>query len=261
MMPNRPEYLAIWLGLTSVGVVVALVNTNLRGVSLAHCIDLVEPAYVTVAAELSEQFRSAVAELKSEPKIWSHGGDEFERIDPAVEELSSKRLSAPERRAVTIADRALGLDAHVLPRESDLYVRHDRISEGRQCEPPAAAAVELLVRRPHEHRARRPHVRLPAALSQRRRRRGDRVGAGARRLGRDPRKILGAAFLGRHRRMDCTLVQYIGELALSPQRAASSARASASHPAVLRQWFAGGRLGEIPGAFQDSAHPGILCRH
>jgi fatty-acyl-CoA synthase len=107
MMPNRPEYLAIWLGLTSVGVVVALVNTNLRGVSLAHCIDLVEPAYVIVAAELSEQFRSAVAELKSEPKIWSHGGDEFERIDRAVEELSSKRLSAPERRAVTIADRAL----------------------------------------------------------------------------------------------------------------------------------------------------------
>jgi fatty-acyl-CoA synthase len=49
MMPNRPEYLAIWLGLTSVGVVVALVNTNLRGVSLAHCIDLVEPAHVIVS--------------------------------------------------------------------------------------------------------------------------------------------------------------------------------------------------------------------
>jgi fatty-acyl-CoA synthase len=48
-----------------------------------------------------------VAELKGEPKIWSHGGDEFERVDRAVEELSSKRLSAPERRAVTIADRAL----------------------------------------------------------------------------------------------------------------------------------------------------------
>ena len=40
MMPNRPEYLAIWLGLTSVGVVVALINTQLRGPSLAHCIDV-----------------------------------------------------------------------------------------------------------------------------------------------------------------------------------------------------------------------------
>ena len=33
MMPNRPEYLAIWLGLTRVGIVVALINTNLRGVA------------------------------------------------------------------------------------------------------------------------------------------------------------------------------------------------------------------------------------
>ena len=31
MMSNRPEYMAIWLGLTRVGVVVSLINTNLRG--------------------------------------------------------------------------------------------------------------------------------------------------------------------------------------------------------------------------------------
>ena len=43
MMPNRPEYMAVWLGLTSVGVVVALVNTQLRGLSLAHCIDIRAP--------------------------------------------------------------------------------------------------------------------------------------------------------------------------------------------------------------------------
>jgi fatty-acyl-CoA synthase len=89
MMPNRPEYLAIWLGLTSVGVVVSLINTNLRGASLAHCIDLVAPAHVIVAADLREHFCSAAAELKSGPKIWSHGGDDFERIDHAVEELSA----------------------------------------------------------------------------------------------------------------------------------------------------------------------------
>ena len=35
LMPNRPEYLAIWLGLTSAGVVVALINTELRRQSLA----------------------------------------------------------------------------------------------------------------------------------------------------------------------------------------------------------------------------------
>src|SRR4051812_12448026 len=39
LMPNRPEYLAIWLGITRVGGVVALLNTNLAGLALAHCIN------------------------------------------------------------------------------------------------------------------------------------------------------------------------------------------------------------------------------
>jgi fatty-acyl-CoA synthase len=112
MMLNRPEYLAIWLGLTSVGVVVALVNTQLRGASLAHCIDIVAPKHVIAAAEFSAEIRSAVAQLASRPKIWSHGdtgnvGGECERIDREVERLSGDAPQPAERRAVTIADRAL----------------------------------------------------------------------------------------------------------------------------------------------------------
>ena len=43
LMPNRPEYMAIWLGITRVGGVVALLNTNLIGPALAHCINIVAP--------------------------------------------------------------------------------------------------------------------------------------------------------------------------------------------------------------------------
>src|SRR5437867_737317 len=39
LMPNRPEYMAIWLGITRVGGVVALLNTQLAGPSLAHCLN------------------------------------------------------------------------------------------------------------------------------------------------------------------------------------------------------------------------------
>jgi fatty-acyl-CoA synthase len=110
MMPNRPEYMAIWLGLTSVGVVVALINTQLRGPSLAHCIGVAAPKHFIVAAELSRELHTATAEMARPPKIWSHGGDaggEFDRIDRAVERFSADRLTASERRAVMIADRAL----------------------------------------------------------------------------------------------------------------------------------------------------------
>ncbi len=108
MMPNRPEYLAIWLGLTRAGVVVSLINTNLRGPALAHCIDIVAPKHVIAAAEFSAEVRSAVPQLAGGPKIWAHGGgNEFDRIDRAVERLSGHPLTAAECRDVTIAERAL----------------------------------------------------------------------------------------------------------------------------------------------------------
>jgi fatty-acyl-CoA synthase len=105
MMPNRPEYMAVWLGITSVGGVVSLINTQLRGPSLAHCIDIAAPAHVIVAAECIEQFRSA--QLFSRSKIWSHGGRGYLRIDREIERFSAAPLTELERRTVTIADRAL----------------------------------------------------------------------------------------------------------------------------------------------------------
>ena len=110
IMPNRPEYMAIWLGLTSVGVVVSLINTQLRGPALAHCINIVAPKHIIVAAELSEQLTSAPVQLANQPKIWTHGGggdSEFDRIDRQVEQLSGTPLTQSERRGVKISDRAL----------------------------------------------------------------------------------------------------------------------------------------------------------
>jgi fatty-acyl-CoA synthase len=105
MLPNRPEYFAIWLGITSVGGVVALINTQLRGPSLAYCIDIVAPKHVIVAAELAEHFRSAAPSTGA--KIWWHGGRELPRIDREVERFAPGPLSDAERRPVTLADRAL----------------------------------------------------------------------------------------------------------------------------------------------------------
>jgi fatty-acyl-CoA synthase len=107
VMPNRPEYMAIWLGITKVGAVVSLINTNLRGSALAHCLDIVEPKHIIAAAELCDELRAALALMASRPKTWSHGGDDFSRIDRAIEKLSGGRLTEAERRGVTIADRAL----------------------------------------------------------------------------------------------------------------------------------------------------------
>jgi fatty-acyl-CoA synthase len=105
MMPNRPDYMAAWLGITAVGGVVSLVNRQLRGPSLAHCVDIVGPAHALVAPECIEQFRSAP--LSSRPKIWSYGDNDYPPVDRELERLSPAPLTETERRATTIAERAL----------------------------------------------------------------------------------------------------------------------------------------------------------
>jgi fatty-acyl-CoA synthase len=108
LMPNRPEYMAAWIGITSMGGVVALINTNLVGLSLAHCIDIVTPHHIIVASELVGVFATARPLLRSKAKIWSHGDSaDFPRIDHAVDAMPGGRLSASERAALTIEDHAL----------------------------------------------------------------------------------------------------------------------------------------------------------
>jgi fatty-acyl-CoA synthase len=108
-MPNQPEYLAVWIGVTGAGGVVSLINTNLTGSSLAHCINTVEPKHVIVAAELIEAFVSARPHLDCSAKTWLHGDGPLElpRVDFEVDRHSGQKLTSDERRSVTIRDSAL----------------------------------------------------------------------------------------------------------------------------------------------------------
>jgi fatty-acyl-CoA synthase len=109
MMPNRPEYLALWLGITRVGGVVALLNTNLTGTALAYCINVVNPKHVIVAAELLAPIESARGDIAGGAKFWLHGdaGANFPRVDREVENFSGDKLTDAERCPLTIEDRAL----------------------------------------------------------------------------------------------------------------------------------------------------------
>ncbi len=109
LMPNRPEFMAIWLGVTRAGGVAALLNTNLAGASLAHCINVVAPKHIVVAAELAGTFATAQPHLAVNAKVWVHGegGAEFARIDREIEQHAGHPLDGGERRALTIEDRAL----------------------------------------------------------------------------------------------------------------------------------------------------------
>ena len=51
-MENRPEYVGLWLGLSKVGIVPALINTNLLGQPLIHSINAASATGLIYGAEL-----------------------------------------------------------------------------------------------------------------------------------------------------------------------------------------------------------------
>jgi fatty-acyl-CoA synthase len=58
LMSNCAEYLPIWLGLTRIGVVVALVNSQLAGDVLLHSIRIASPKFLIVGADLAPRVAS-----------------------------------------------------------------------------------------------------------------------------------------------------------------------------------------------------------
>ncbi|BES89298.1 fatty acid transport protein [Nesidiocoris tenuis] len=59
MLENRPEYVGIWLGLSKIGVITALINFNLRQNSLQHSISVAQ----CQALIFGEEFTDAIKEI------------------------------------------------------------------------------------------------------------------------------------------------------------------------------------------------------
>jgi fatty-acyl-CoA synthase len=105
LMPNCSEYLAIWLGLTRVGVTVALINAQLTGDALAHALRVALPRLVVVDASLAPPLAAALATLTVRPEVWVRG-EPFPEFTPLPDEPASD-THAPAAVRAALADRAL----------------------------------------------------------------------------------------------------------------------------------------------------------
>jgi fatty-acyl-CoA synthase len=108
LMPNRPEYMAIWLGLSRQGVITALINTQLRGASLAHCLYVAAARHIIVDAALADSLAEVAQTLESAPQVWLHGEAMTDwRIDRVIDAYSDEALAGIEAPTATLSDRAL----------------------------------------------------------------------------------------------------------------------------------------------------------
>lgn len=204
LLNNQPEYAAMWLGITSVGAAVSLLNTNLEGASLAHCIREVAPKVLITSAALLPKLAGALPCLNPRPAIWllDAGGSEYPGIEPELSALPGDTLDPDERRGTTIDDRALYIytsGTTGLPKAAN--VSHARVMQwshwfaGMMQVQPADRIFNCL---PMYHSV--GGVQVPGAL----------LAVGGSVVIRE--RFSASQFWNDIRRWDCTIMQYIGEL-------------------------------------------------
>jgi fatty-acyl-CoA synthase len=109
MMSNCAEYLAVWLGLTRIGVVVALINSQLAGDVLVHSINIVQPKFLIMGSDLAPRVAAIRARLVAGVGCAIHGSgnEHFAQLDPELARISGEPLQPSERAAPAIDTTAL----------------------------------------------------------------------------------------------------------------------------------------------------------
>jgi fatty-acyl-CoA synthase len=109
LMPNRIEYFAAWYGLSKIGVVSALINNNLTGASLAHCLTISGASHCIADLETSPAFEAVRDQLERPMQQWVLGqaqGDQRD-LSQALKSCSQLPPDRSVREGMTARDTAL----------------------------------------------------------------------------------------------------------------------------------------------------------
>ncbi|NJC40328.1 fatty-acyl-CoA synthase [Brevundimonas alba] len=113
VMLNRAEYIAAWMGFSKVGVATALINTNLTGHALAHCLSISNASQVITDVESWRKVEEARPLAGRNLMLWVLGladadeADERRGLDKPVRGGSSVRPARSVRSGLTNRDTAL----------------------------------------------------------------------------------------------------------------------------------------------------------
>ncbi len=107
--PNRIDYLAVWYGLSKVGVATALINNNLTGAQLVHCVEIAAAGHAIVDAETAPALQAVQKGLSRTPVIWTLGATErgLRDLTTALKSCSQLRPDKASREGLTAKETAL----------------------------------------------------------------------------------------------------------------------------------------------------------
>jgi len=113
VMLNRVDYVAAWMGFAKAGIPTALINTNLAGPALAHCLNIAGVSQVVTDDECWKNVEAARPFAQKPLMLWVLGLRETDEtsdrrnLDNVVRSASSVRPERSVRAGLTNRDTAL----------------------------------------------------------------------------------------------------------------------------------------------------------
>lgn len=106
---NRLEYVALWYGLSKVGVVAALLNNQLQAKALAHCVNISDAKAIIVDHELIGAWESAQHHLSTPVRALTAFGPagNYESFDDALSAQSETRPDRSHRAGILASQEVM----------------------------------------------------------------------------------------------------------------------------------------------------------
>lgn len=111
---NRLEYVALWFGLSKRGIIPALINFQLAGNALAHCVNISEAEHVIVDVDLIDMWKTAREHLDDGLTEWAAFGEvpkghkrKMKAFDPAISEIVPSRPPKAIREGIIAGEQAM----------------------------------------------------------------------------------------------------------------------------------------------------------
>ncbi|MEL6686131.1 MAG: long-chain-acyl-CoA synthetase [Pseudomonadota bacterium] len=111
---NRLEYVALWFGLTKRGVIPALINFQLAGNALAHCVNISDAAHIIVDVDLIDNWKTAREYLNEGLTEWAAFGEvpkgnkrKMKSLDEVLSDIVPNRPPKSVREGLTAGGQGM----------------------------------------------------------------------------------------------------------------------------------------------------------
>lgn len=106
LLENRPEFIGVWLGLSKIGVITPLINTNLRGPSLLHSITVAKSSALIYGEGFKECIIEISKDLPSHLALYQFNNAKNEPTEGAAKDMSTLLQSASKDKIPAHIERA-----------------------------------------------------------------------------------------------------------------------------------------------------------